>query len=77
MSCDCTTVQKTIPFTGGCCWHDERKVGVVILTFFAIIIPLGIHYGGINMEEYADNKRQIEVMSCLELRHYLATDPYS
>ncbi len=77
MSCDCSTVQKTIPFTGGCWHHDSRKIGVVFLLFFAIIIPIAIHYGGINAVEYANEKRQIEVMSCLELRHYLASDPYS
>jgi len=75
MSCDCSTVQKSIPFTGGCCWHDDRKVGVVLLTLFAIMIPIALYYVEIAGEEFADSKRQIEVMSCIELRHFLATDP--
>lgn len=75
MSCDCSTVQKSIPFTGGCCWHDDRKITLAILTFFAIITPIGLYYGGIAGEEFADSKRQIEVMSCIDLRHFLATDP--
>ncbi len=75
MSCDCNTIQKSIPFTGGCCWHDDRKVGVVLLLCFAMIIPVVVHYGGIAGEEFADQKRQIATMGCLDLRHYLATDP--
>ncbi len=75
MSCDCTQIQKNIPFIGGCWHHEERKIVLAILTFFVIIIPIGLHYGGIAGEELADSKRQIEVMSCIDLRHYLASDP--
>jgi len=77
MSCDCSQIQKNIPFTGGCWHHDDRKVAVVLLTLFVIIVPLFLHYNGISMEEYANQKRVIEAMGCLDLRHYLASDPYS
>lgn len=77
MSCECTLIQKHIPFTGGCCWHDDRKVGVVLLTFFVIMIPIGVYYSGISAEEYAISKIQIEAMSCIDLRYYLASDPRS
>ena len=75
MSCDCTQIQKNIPFIGGCWKHEERKIALAVLTFFAIIIPIGLYYGGIAGEEFADSKRQIATMGCLDLRHFLATDP--
>ncbi len=75
MSCDCSTYQKSIPWTGGCWHHDDRKCALAVILFFAIIIPIGLYYGGIASEEFEDTKRQIATMGCLDLRHYLATDP--
>ncbi len=75
MSCDCSQIQKNIPFIGGCWKHEERKIALAILTALVIIIPIGLHYGGISSEEFADTKRQIETMSCIDLRYFLASDP--
>ncbi len=77
MSCDCTTVQKSIPFTGGCWHHDDRKCGLALLVFVIIITPVIMHYSSISLDEFAEEKRKIATMGCLDLRHYLATDPPS
>lgn len=75
MTCECTSVQRNVPFIGGCWRHEGRQITLALLAFAIIITPAIIYYGGIASEEQQANFRVIDVMGCTELRHYLAGDP--